>query len=625
MILETVNDPADLKRLNADELATLAVEIRQFIVDSVTRHGGHLGSNLGAVELTLALHRVFDSPRDIVLWDTGHQAYVHKIVTGRRDDFVTLRQAGGLSGYPCRAESEHDWIENSHASTILSYAHGLATAEASSVGSGRRIVAVIGDGSMTGGMSFEGLNNLGHSGRDCIIILNDNGRSYAPTVSKLGDSLARIRNNPTYVRRQARLEKLLQEVPVFGPQLERGIEATKAAVREMWEPPEFFETLGVRYTGPFDGHDIAALEKALRNAAELPGPHVVHVLTQKGRGYAPAENDPIKRLHDVSEAKPGSYTAAFTEQLLKIGEQHPEVVAITAAMPDSTGLLPFGDRFPGRMLDVGIAEQHAVTSAAGMAMGGLRPIVAVYSTFLTRAIDQVMYDVGLHNQPVIFCIDRAGITGDDGASHHGVLDMMLLSKVPNMTMFAPSSYQELQVMLDEALAITGGPNPGPVSIRWSKTNAPHVTPDEVGAGIKARKLRTGDQLCIIGVGKMLEAAKLAADRLAADGVSVTVWDPRCIKPLDREMLFDAARHPFVLTAEDGIREGGIGSMIADQLGEITFGSSTIPKVRVLGTPVAFIPHGKPDTILSELGLDDAGLYASAISLIDADKTNPANL
>ena len=625
MILETINEPADLRSLSYDELATLSVEIRQFIVDSVTQHGGHLGSNLGAVELTLAIHRVFDSPRDIVLFDTGHQAYVHKIVTGRREDFVALRQAGGLSGYPCRAESDHDWIENSHASTILSYAHGLATAEASEVGHHRRIVTVIGDGSMTGGMAFEGLNNLGHSGRDCIIILNDNGRSYAPTVSKLGDSLARIRNNPTYVRRQARIEKLLQEVPVFGPQLERGMGATKAAVREMWEPPEFFETLGVRYTGPFDGHDIEALERALRNASKLPGPHVVHVLTQKGRGYALAENDPVKRLHDMSEAKPGSYTAAFTEKIIELGEQHPELVAITAAMPDSTGLLEFGERFPNRMFDVGIAEQHAVTSAAGMAMGGLLPVVAVYSTFLTRAIDQITYDVGLHAQPVIFCIDRAGITGDDGASHHGVLDMMLFSKVPGMTMFAPSSYQELQIMLEEAVKIARGPNPGPVAIRWAKTNAPHVGPNEVGSGLKARRVLEGDELCIIAVGKMLGAARDAAAELREQGISVTLWDPRCIKPLDREMLFDAARHPFVLTIEDGVREGGIGSMVADQLSEITLGTASAPRVRVLGTPIAFIPHGKPDAILAELGLDAAGITASALSLVHAEKTNPANL
>jgi 1-deoxy-D-xylulose-5-phosphate synthase len=614
VILENIHSPADLRGLDQAELDTLAVEIRQFIVDSVNQAGsGHLGSNLGVVELTLALHRVFDSPRDILLWDTGHQAYVHKIVTGRRDDFTTLRTAGGLSGYPSRSESQHDWIENSHASTVLSYAYGLATAEQSAIGSHRRVVAVIGDGSLTGGMAYEGLNNLGHSGRDCIIVLNDNGRSYAPTISRLGDSLARIRNNPVYMRRQARIERLLQELPMVGDRLERALDATKAAVREMWEPTAFFETLGVRYTGPFDGHDVAALEEALRNASEIGGPQVVHVLTQKGRGYGPAENDPIKRMHDIGLPPPGSYTAAFTEALIKEAEEHPEVVAITAAMPDSTGLLPFGERFGDRCIDVGIAEQHAVTSAAGMAMGGLRPVVAIYSTFLTRAFDQVNLDVALHRQPVIFCLDRAGITGDDGPSHHGVLDMMLLTKVPGMTVFAPSSYQELQQMLHDAMGLTDGP----VSIRWPKTAARQESPDAIGHGLSGRRLMSGDQLCIISVGKMLDAAEAAANRLVGSGVSTTLWDARVVKPLDPDMLADAARHPFVLTVEDGVREGGIGNAIQDQLAEHTLGDRE-PRVRVLGTPIAFIPHGKPAAILSELGLDPAGITASALSLLTAD-------
>ncbi len=621
MIIESIESPKDLSSLSYEQLDILAFEIRQFIVDSVTAHGGHLGSNLGVVELTLALHRVFESPHDILLWDTGHQAYVHKIVTGRRDDFSQLRQAGGLSGYPSRAESEHDWIENSHASTILSYAHGLALAEASPQGEGRRVVAVIGDGSMTGGMAFEGLNNLGHSGADCIIILNDNGRSYAPTVSKLGETLARIRNNPVYMRRQARLERLVSEMPLLGDRLERGVEAAKAAVREMWEPPAFFETLGVRYTGPFDGHDIKGLEEALQNAKELGGPHVVHVLTQKGRGYAPAENDPIKRLHDTSEAKPGSFTAAFTDALLREAEDNPELVAITAAMPDSTGLLPFQQRFPDRFLDVGIAEQHAVTAAAGMAMGGLRPVVAIYSTFMTRAVDQVMYDVGLHGQPVVFCVDRAGITGDDGPSHHGVMDMVWFSKVPNMTILAPSSYQELQQMLHDAMAMTSGP----VMIRWPKTMARHVGPDEVGAGLGARRVRQGDQLCILSVGKMLDAAEAAADRLEAEGVSVTLWDARVVTPPDPEMLLDAARHPFVLTVEDGMREGGAGSLFADHLAELSVGRPDAPRVRVLGTPVAYIPQGKPEAILAELGLDTPGIVASSLSLLSTTHADPAEL
>jgi 1-deoxy-D-xylulose-5-phosphate synthase len=608
MYLETINSPADLRRLDEAQLEALAAEIRTFIVDAVDKTGhGHLGSNLGAVELTLAVHRVFDSPRDIVLWDTGHQAYVHKIVTGRREAFGELRKAGGLSGYPCRAESPHDWIENSHASTVLSYAYGLATAEQSEVGAGRRVVAIIGDGSMTGGMAYEGLNNLGHAGRDVIIILNDNGRSYAPTVSRLSESLVKIRNNPKYVRRQARIEQLLHDVPVVGKPLERAVDAAKAAAREVWEPPEFFETLGVRYTGPFDGHDIGALEEALRNARELPGPHVVHVLTQKGRGYAPAENDPIKAMHDIGGLKPGSYTAAFSEALIKEAETRREVVAITAAMPDSTGLLPFAERFPDRCFDVGIAEQHAVTGAAGMAMGGLRPVVALYSTFLTRAFDQVMYDVGLHEQPVVFAIDRAGITGDDGPSHHGVLDMVLLSKVPGMTIFAPSSYQELQQMLHDALDITDGPS----AIRWSKTAAPSVDDDQVGHGLEARLVRAANDpagaVCLVGVGKMLAAVSEAAEVLAAEGIDVTVWDPRCVKPFDEALVADAVQHRAVVTIEDGFAAGGIGSSLARQLRE----RESSAEVVVLGVPERFIPQGKPDQILADLGLDAAGVAAAA--------------
>ena len=613
MLLERISSPEDLRTLDYAELDVLASEIREFIVEAVNRNGGHLGSNLGVVELTLALHRVFDSPRDIILWDTGHQAYVHKIVTGRRGDFDHLREHDGLSGYPSRDESPHDWIENSHASTILSYAHGLATAEESELGEHRRVVAVIGDGSMTGGMAYEGLNNLGHSGRGAIIILNDNGRSYAPTVSRLGESLARLRLNPTYVRRQARLEAMLGQVPMVGDRLERAVDATKAAVRELWEPPAFFEMLGVRYTGPFDGHDIAGLERALRNAAELDGgPIVVHVLTQKGRGYAPAENDPIKHLHDMGEAKPGSYTAAFTEALIKEAEAHPELVAITAAMPDSTGLLPFMERFPDRCFDVGIAEQHAVTSAAGMAMGGLRPVVAVYSTFLSRAFDQVNLDVGLHGQPVVFCLDRAGITGDDGPSHHGVLDLVLLSKVPGMTIFAPSSYQELQVMLHDAIDITTGP----VTIRWSKTMAPSVPDDQVGHGLAARRLRAGTDVCLVGVGKMLAAAEAAADLLAEQGITATVWDPRVVKPFDPELVADAAGHPAVVTVEDGLRDGGVGAALADLVAELALDRGhRAPLVRTLGVPTAYLPQGKPDAILVELGLDGPGVAAVATRLV----------
>jgi 1-deoxy-D-xylulose-5-phosphate synthase len=621
-LLETVNSPADVRRLSYPELDQLAEEIREFIVQAVARHGGHLGSNLGAVELTLALHRVFDTPRDILLWDTGHQAYVHKLLTGRREGFEALRQAGGLSGYPNRLESEHDWIENSHASTVLSYAHGMATA-LSLKGLERRVVAVIGDGSMTGGMAFEGLNNLGNTNSRVVIVLNDNGRSYAPTSSKLGSSLTRLRLDPRFVRNRARLDRLVQSLPL-GERLARGIESAEAAVREYWEPPAFFEQLGVRYIGPLDGHDVEGLESALRNAAEWDGPIVVHVLTQKGRGYPPAEEDEEKCLHDISgvldpstgqvtKSSTPSYTATFTDTLLSLAETDERVVAITAAMPGSTGLLPFEERFPDRFLDVGIAEQHAVTAAAGMAMLGLRPVVAIYSTFLTRAIDQVTYDVGLHGQNVVFAVDRAGITGDDGPSHHGVLDMALLSKVPGMTIFAPSSAQELAVMLREALAMEGGP----VAIRWPKTVARQVTLDEVGTGLRARRVREGDgEVCIVGVGKMLGPALEAAELLAEQGVDATVWDPRVVKPLDQALLHDAARHRLVVTVEDGIVVGGIGSQLAGAVAGLDEGRQAPPFV-VLGTPAQFLAHGKPDRILAELGLDAAGIAAATTKTLAA--------
>ena len=598
MRLDSIRTPADLRDLGPAELRALSTEIRSRLVEAVDRSGGHLGSNLGAVELTIALHRAFDSPNDIILWDTGHQAYVHKMLTGRLADFDTLRQPGGLSGYPSRAESDHDWIENSHASTVLSYAHGLATAQAAT-GGGRRVVAVIGDGAMTGGMAFEGLNNLGHSGLGVTIVLNDNGRSYAPTVGRLSESLIRIRSNPTYMRRQRRLEELAEHLPWVGELVERGINATKAAIREMLEPTAFFETLGVHYLGPFDGHDVAEVEEALENGKAFEGPVVVHVLTQKGRGYEPAERDPIKHMHDTSGIKPGSYTEAFTEALVKAAEARPELVAITAAMPDSTGLLPFRDRFPDRCFDVGIAEQHAVTSAAGMAMGGLRPVVAVYSTFLTRAIDQVNLDVALHGQPVLFCLDRAGITGDDGPSHHGLLDLVLLSKVPGMTVFAPSSYQELQQMLEDALELCDGP----AAIRWPKTAAPHVGWDEVGCGLSGRKVREGTDVCLLGAGKMLAVASSAAGLLAAEGVSATVWDPRLVRPLDPALLEDAARHPLVVTVEDGFAEGGFGTAVRTALAE----SSPDTRVEVLGVPVGHHTHGRPDDLLASFGLDAEGV------------------
>ncbi|MGA0862614.1 MAG: 1-deoxy-D-xylulose-5-phosphate synthase [Ilumatobacteraceae bacterium] len=645
-LLEGISEPADLRELTQTQLADLAGEIRDFIVHAVAETGGHLGSNLGAVELSIALHRVFESPTDAILWDTGHQAYVHKLLTGRSEGFSHLRQAGGISGYPSREESRHDFIENSHASTVLSYAHGLAVARDSGTASHRHIVAVIGDGSMTGGMAYEALNNLGHSKSRVIIILNDNGRSYAPTVSnltafgetrdadatgelervtdkavgKLSHVLTNIRLNPVYVRRQRKIEAFLRDLPVVGRQAEQGMEAFKAAVREFLQPPGFFEALGVHYVGPVDGHDIAELEHALASAIarEDEGPIIVHVLTQKGRGYAPAEDDDEKHLHDTpvfdpiagpGKALPAGYTQAFGETIVKIAENDRRIVAITAAMPGPTGLLDFQARFPDRFFDVGIAEQHAVTAAAGMAMGGLRPVIALYSTFLSRAWDQVVYDVALHRLPVIFCLDRAGITGDDGPSHHGVYDMALLSKVPGMRVLAPSSTQELAQMLTDAVSLADA---GPVVIRYPKGQARQVDENNVGSGTAARKLADGDgSVAILAVGKMVGAAEKAVASLAGRGVSATLWDVRCCAPLDADMIADAARHHAVVTAEDGFREGGIGLAILDALHT---GGYT-GRATALGVPTRFIPHAKPDSILAQFGLDAGGIATAATRLI----------
>ena len=636
MLLEEINNPSDLRGLTYEQLDELAGEIRDVIVEAVAENAGHLGSNLGAVELSLALHRVFDSPTDAILWDTGHQAYVHKILTGRRQQFTDLRQAGGMSGYPSREESQHDFVENSHASTILSYAYGMAVARDAGADPRRHIVAVIGDGAMTGGMAYEALNNLGHSRRRVIIVLNDNGRSYAPTVSnlsansqgrderaahpslparvtgKLSSALTDIRLNPVYVRRQRRLEDFLQHLPGVGPQAERAMEAFKAGVREFLQPPSFFEALGVRYTGPIDGHNIAELEEALRNAEELSveGPIVVHVHTQKGRGYPPAEDDDEKHLHDAPvfdpkqgppKAVPTGYTQAFAEAVIKAAELDPRVVAITAAMPGPTGLIPFQQHFPERFFDVGIAEQHAVTAAAGMAMCGLRPVVAIYSTFLNRAWDQVVYDVALHRLPVIFALDRAGITGPDGPSHHGVYDMAMLARVPGMRVLAPSSAQELQQMMLDALSLA---DDGPVAIRYPRGAARQVPEHDVGSGLSARRITEGDgRVCVLAIGKMVDAATKAAERLAERGTRVDVWDVRSCAPLDGEMIAAAADHELVVTVEDGVRDGGIGMTIADQVRVRAPGT----RVVALGLPCRFIPHGEAPHIIAQLGLDADGI------------------
>ena len=643
MVLEAIRQPSDLRGLTTPELEQLAAEIRDFVVAAVSETGGHLGSNLGAVELTLALHRVFDSPRDAILWDTGHQAYIHKIVTGRRGGFSQLRQAGGISGYPSREESVHDFIENSHASTVLSYAYGLAVArDAGQTPDRNHIVAIIGDGSMTGGMAYEALNNLGHSSKRVIIVLNDNGRSYAPTISNLSQgapgerktgtlskTLIKIRINPVYVRRQRKIEKFLKNLPLIGTQAERGMEAFKAGVREYLQPPAFFEALGVRYVGPIDGHDIEAMEHAFTAAEQRveEGPVVIHVITEKGRGYSPAEDDDEKHLHDAPvfdpingppKSVPTGYTEAFADTIIKLAEQDPRIVAITAAMPGPTGLIQFQEHFPDRFFDVGIAEQHAVTAAAGMAMGGMRPVVALYSTFLNRAWDQVVYDVAMHRLPVIFCLDRAGITGDDGPSHHGVYDMALLSKVPGMRVLAPSSTQDLQQMLSDAISLA---DTGPVAIRYPKGLARNVDENDIGSGLQARKLVAGStkRVCILAIGKLVGAALEAAETLKTNNVDVTVWDVRSCAPLDPAMIADAMQHDVVVTAEDGIRDGGIGMTIENTINEMSLSTTSTthkrPIVQVLGVPTTFVPTAKPQVILHQMGLDSQGIVATVLNML----------
>jgi 1-deoxy-D-xylulose-5-phosphate synthase len=627
MILPSIETPADLQPLSYRQLDKLSEEIREFIISTVTKTGGHLGSNLGVVELTIALHRVFESPKDILLWDTGHQAYVHKLLTGRRYGFKNLRQRGGLSGYPNRSESQHDWIESSHASTALSYAHGLAIAleqkkELIGHGGKRHVVAVVGDGSLTGGMAYEALNNLGHSNTRVVIVLNDNGRSYAPTISKLSESLTSLRLNRTYLTVRERAGRLVRRLPM-GKAAYTGIDGLSAVVREMVTPHTFFENLGVRYVGPIDGHDIKALEKVLKAAAEWDGPIVVHALTQKGRGYEPAMTDDLK-MHDYKLPAAGaknvsalSYTEVFSNALVDVASQDERIVAITAAMAGPTGLLDFEARFPDRFFDVGIAEQHAVTAAAGMAMGGLKPIVAVYSTFFSRAFDQANLDVGLLNLPVVFVFKSAGITGDDGPSHHGLLDIALCLAIPNMTVFAPSSAEELPVMLKTALSM-----PSPTAIRYPKTD-PQPYDGKVGAGLEAREVVRGDgSLCVLAVGKMASSSYAALERLGDEAKHITLYDVRVLPP-DPNMIDDALNHERIITVEDATRHGGAGTLMVSAIRSRAQDlSRPFPLTRILGVPRAYLEHNKPDELLAEIGLDPEGLAGAFTRLLEGKPEYP---
>lgn len=603
-LLDSVHGPAELKRMRHGQLQQLAGEIRDFLVDKVRRSGGHLGPNLGVVELTLAVHRVFDSPRDAIVFDVGHQSYVHKIITGRHAGFDRLRQTGGVAGYPIRGESEHDLVENSHASTALSYVDGLAKAFQLS-GEGRHAVAVVGDGALTGGMCWEALNNIAaEPGRPVVIVVNDNGRSYSPTIGGFADHLASLRLQPGYERVLDGGKELLLHTPVVGKTIYAALHAAKAGIKDALSPQMMFSDLGLKYLGPVDGHDLLALEKALHAAKAFNGPVVVHVVTEKGHGYPPAVNDGHDQMHQTDPIDPEtglpkpkgrSWTSVFGAELTRIGDERPDVVAITAAMLRSTGLDKFAERHPDRWFDVGIAEQHAVTSAAGLAMGGLHPVVAVYSTFLNRAFDQLLMDVALHRQPVTLVLDRAGITGPDGPSHHGMWDLSLLGMVPGIRAAAPRDAETLREELREAVAISDGPT----VLRFSKGGVPARIPatERIGVVDMLRKAASPDVL-LVAVGAFAPLGLAAAERLADQGIGVTVVDPRWVLPVPAELVKLAGEHRLVVTVEDNGRHGGFGSALAAVLRDA---ECDVP-LRDLAVPQQFLAHGSREEVLARVGL-----------------------
>jgi 1-deoxy-D-xylulose-5-phosphate synthase len=609
-MLEQIRGPADLQHLSQADLRHLADEIREFLIHKVAATGGHLGPNLGVVELTLALHRVFDSPHDPIIFDTGHQAYVHKMLTGRAADFETLRKNGGLSGYPSRAESEHDWVESSHASAALSYADGLAKAFELTGHRNRHVVAVVGDGALTGGMCWEALNNIAAAHRPVIIVVNDNGRSYAPTFGGLANHLAALRLQPTYEHLLERGRSAVRGMPVFGELAYQFVHSVKAGVKDALSPQLLFTDLGLKYVGPVDGHDEHAVETALRSARGFRGPVLVHVVTHKGMGYGPAEADEAEQMHScgvidpatgIATKVPGpSWTATFSESLIEYATKRRDIVAITAAMPGPTGLTAFGERFPGRLFDVGIAEQHAMTSAAGLAMGGLHPVVAIYSTFLNRAFDQIMMDVAMHELPVTMVLDRAGVTGPDGASHHGMWDLSMLGIVPGMRVAAPRDGIRLREELGEALDI----NDGPTAIRFPK--------GDVGEDIPALQRRSGvDVLAVpaegltadvllVAVGAFASMGLAAAERLRNQGIGVTVIDPRWVLPVSGVVGELAVAHKLVVTMEDNGVNGGVGSAVSAALRRAEI---DVP-CRDVGLPQQFFDHASRGEVLAEAGLTE---------------------
>ncbi len=614
-ILNQISEPADLKQLSRDELADLCGEIRDFILEKVSVTGGHLSPNLGVVELTLALHRSFDSPRDRMIWDVGHQSYVHKLVTGRQDDFDRLRHTDGLSGYPSREESPHDFVENSHASTSLSYALGHALA-----GYPGYTVAIIGDGALTGGMAYEALNHIAVSRPSrLIIVVNDNGRSYAPTIGGLAAlaNIAHYRFDPRYERAKRMLGRILRGVPVVGETADELANRAKEAIKQMLEPSTVFDSLGLKYTGQIDGHDIELLEETFENAKTYDEPVVIHVVTEKGNGYQPAIEDEMEKLHgvgsfDVATGKAHKSELKLTEvagrALAQAAAERPDVMGISAAMISTTGMKQMWQRFPERVFDTGIAEQHAVTLAAGMAMAGKKPVVGMYSAFLQRAFDQIVADVALHNLPVVFLIDRAGITGPDGPSHHGVFDLSYLRMIPNLVVGVPADASELCAMVETAVD-----HDGPIAIRYPKggaTSVPSlpVQPLEVG---RAELLSEGSDVLLVAAGRMVEIAEKVAADLTQKGASVGVVNARWVKPLDPRILEWAAPVAHVVTLEDNVVAGGFGSAVMEAFAVAGMTKS----VTCIGVPDQFLPFGAPGDVMEWAGMDPGSIVDRVAALL----------
>jgi 1-deoxy-D-xylulose-5-phosphate synthase len=606
-----IQSPDDLRAMTHDQLNVLAADIREFLIEKVSRTGGHLGPNLGVVELTIAIHRVFQSPRDIVLFDTGHQSYVHKILTGRADLFDLLRQRDGISGYPNRRESHHDVIENSHASTALSWADGVSRGFSLTGQPDRHVVAVVGDGALTGGMSWEALNNLSpESDRNLVIVVNDNERSYSPTIGGLATYLTTLRASKEYERILSRGKRMLHNTPVVGKHIYGALHGIKKGMKDMLAPQGMFEDLGFKYLGPIDGHDIEAMEKTLQMAKEFGSPVIVHAITEKGRGYKPALEDMAEKFHAVGIVDPAtgkplkasatSWTNVFSEEITQIGSENPKVVAITAAMLGPTGLDKFAQKFPDRTIDVGIAEQHAVTSAAGLAYAGVHPVIAIYSTFLNRAFDQLLLDVALHNAGVTFVLDRAGITGDDGPSHHGIWDLALTGIVPNMHVGAPRDGARLKELLRQCIAIDNAPS----MIRFPKGAIPADIPAlERVSGIDVLHRGNNKQVLVISVGSMAAMALEVAQLAREQSIEITVIDPLWVKPISSNVTALCAEYSTIVVMEDGIRHAGIASTISEALGQQ--GNNRI--VHSIGVPLEFIEHSKRNEILEDLAITPAAI------------------